>query len=700
MRRKIALYIADQLVDLDDQTIILFNYTMEDLSNPTTVKNSFSKSITLKGTPNNNKIFGDVFRLDRVTQYGESQIGINYNATRKTPFVIYNEMNEILESGYMKLDKIGKDGHNIEYNITLYGGLGSFFYGLMYNEDGNKKSLADLVYVDSENNRVSSFNLSPDVYYTTYDAWKYLKGDVFPHIKFWNIINFAPAYNGIPKNFDASRAIFFGHSPFANVVTSTTVDGIEYGLKSNANSRLMIFTNPHTEWEVRDLRWYLQRPVMSIKSFVNAICDKENNGGFDVVLDSIFFNEDNPYYEKAWFTLPMISEEFRNSTECLNEVLKSSLSPMEIFLSFTKVFGLCFQYDNRDKRITIMPRKSFYQAEEIVDLTKRIDRSSKIEITPFLADSLYYQFGGNAIGQYADEYKKLYDRDYGIQRVNTGVEFNSETTILTEGSILKDAAEVTETNRMFCVKRTRYGSEISEIFLLPAYERVVVQLWNNSSEEEQSVEVEMNANPDRPSVDNPLYEFADWLPKVQLHKNNTPEDGAYVMLFFDGTKETTPSSSSRKKYWLTNDHPDMALLNQGKPCWNLRGAGEDFNVIETTNLPSFRRNLIGTDGKTIEHTWEWGVPFMRGVPGIEGNKTIYSSWWQKYLTDLYDKDTKLMKCKVDLTGLFVNQSLLRKFYWYENAIWRLNKIDNHSLTTYDMTECEFIKVQDINNYIG
>ena len=440
MRRKIALYIADQLVDLDDQTFILFNYTMEDLSNPTKVKNSFSKSITLKGTPNNNKIFGDVFRFDRVTQYGESQVGINYNATRKTPFVIYNEMNEILESGYMKLDKIGKDGYNIEYNITLYGGLGSFFYGLMYNEDGNKKSLADLVYVDSENNRVSSFNLSPDVFYTTYDAWKYLKGDMFPHIKFWNIINFAPAYNGIPKNFDASRAIFLGHSPFTNVVTSTTVDGIEYGLKSNANSRLMVFTNPHTEWEVRDLRWYLLRPVMSIKSLVNAICDKENNGGFDVVLDSIFFNEDNPYYEKAWFTLPMISEEFRNSTECLNEVLKSSLSPMEIFLSFTKVFGLCFQYDNRDKRITIMPRKSFYQAEEIVDLTKRIDRSSKIEITPFLADSLYYQFGGNAIGQYADEYKKLYDRDYGIQRVNTGVEFNSETTILTEGSILKDAA--------------------------------------------------------------------------------------------------------------------------------------------------------------------------------------------------------------------------------------------------------------------
>ena len=42
MRRKISLYIGDQLADLDDQSFILFNYQMDDLSNPTIVKNSYS----------------------------------------------------------------------------------------------------------------------------------------------------------------------------------------------------------------------------------------------------------------------------------------------------------------------------------------------------------------------------------------------------------------------------------------------------------------------------------------------------------------------------------------------------------------------------------------------------------------------------------------------------------------------------------
>ena len=130
MRRKISLYIAGQKVDLDDQSFILFNYTMEDLSNPTIVKNSFSQQITLKGTPVNNRVFGRAFNLDRSIAYQGGETGADFDPSRKTPFTIYNEMDEILESGYVKLDSVSRTGANIEYKISLYGGLGSFFYAL------------------------------------------------------------------------------------------------------------------------------------------------------------------------------------------------------------------------------------------------------------------------------------------------------------------------------------------------------------------------------------------------------------------------------------------------------------------------------------------------------------------------------------------------------------------------------------------
>ncbi|MBQ2436646.1 MAG: hypothetical protein II265_01000, partial [Clostridia bacterium] len=146
MRNKVQLYIGGKRADLDDGSFILFTYTAEELTNPTIVRNSFSRQITLKGTPTNDEIFGHIYRNDRLTQYGGGATGPDFDPTRKTPFTISNEMGEILEDGYLKLNKVVRKGRTKEYAVTLYGGLGSFLYGLAYDNAGNKRTLADLDY--------------------------------------------------------------------------------------------------------------------------------------------------------------------------------------------------------------------------------------------------------------------------------------------------------------------------------------------------------------------------------------------------------------------------------------------------------------------------------------------------------------------------------------------------------------------------
>ena len=54
---------------------------------------------------------------------------------------------------------------------------------------------------------------------------------------------------------------------------------------------------------------------------------------------------------------------------------------------------------------------------------------------------------------------------------------------------------------------------------------------------------------------------------------------------------------------------------------------------------------------------------------------------------------RLMSVKVDFGGLQVSQALLQNFYWFDNSLWVLNKIINYSLTTWDDTECEFLKLK-------
>ena len=79
---------------------------------------------------------------------------------------------------------------------------------------------------------------------------------------------------------------------------------------------------------------------------------------------------------------------------------------------------------------------------------------------------------------------------------------------------------------------------------------------------------------------------------------------------------------------------------------------------------------------------------------------MYPQAWRAYLRDRYDVDSKVMRCRVDLSGLQVGQQLLRRFFWYQGAVWVLNSIGNYSMTTWDFAECEFVQVQDKEAYVG
>ena len=301
MRRKISLYIGNQLADLDDQSFILFNYQMDDLSNPTIVKNSYSQQITLKGTPANNRIFGDYFRTDRMVANTGGQTGVDFNASQKVPFTIYNEMSEILESGYVKLDSISRQRQDIQYKVTLYGGLGSFFYALSYDENGNKRTLADLDYLqtgspDTELNFVINAQ-------SIQEAWRRLREDTTA-APMWDVINFAPAYNGIPEgNFSPDKALV---DPTEVGLRDSITDGeVTYTPKSGYT--IVNLAQAHDEWAVKDLRSYLQRPVFSMKAFWDAICNPANNGGYEVDASVIQDYTKFGNYSSLWMTLPLIS---------------------------------------------------------------------------------------------------------------------------------------------------------------------------------------------------------------------------------------------------------------------------------------------------------------------------------------------------------------------------------------------------------
>lgn len=119
----IRLYINGTEADIDTRTVITLNKMFSDLSNPTVVKNTFSKTVSLPATNRNNELFEFIYKVD--------QIAIDFDPAKRVDFVLYSG-GALQTYGYMKLNKIivGANHEPYQYNVTLYGGLGSFFYTL------------------------------------------------------------------------------------------------------------------------------------------------------------------------------------------------------------------------------------------------------------------------------------------------------------------------------------------------------------------------------------------------------------------------------------------------------------------------------------------------------------------------------------------------------------------------------------------
>jgi hypothetical protein len=286
MRRRVTLYIAEQAADLSDDALVLLNIQREDLYNPAVVLNSYSQAVTLPGTANNDIIFGHYFRADHSVAGG-------FNPLVRVPFSIFADTGDVLVAGYCKLLNVTTQNGAHTYEVQLYGSLGEFIYGLAYDADGNKKSLASLDYLGGGDTELD-FVIDKTA---VAEAWARLGGDTSKPAM-WDVVNFAPCYNGIPDgDFDAGKALA---KPGDVGLT------LPAGYNPSTNGYVLInLPEGVDEWAAHDLRSYLQRPVLSVKALMEAIARPENNGGWTLDLSDIDTAAEWPYL-RTWITRPLL----------------------------------------------------------------------------------------------------------------------------------------------------------------------------------------------------------------------------------------------------------------------------------------------------------------------------------------------------------------------------------------------------------
>lgn len=125
------IFIEDQELDITKDFSQQITYAVDDLTNTDSKATSFSKTIVLPGTANNNRLFGNIFEFGN-SNFGSpssQSVGYGFNASKSAKARL--EINGLqVMKGVLRLLEIIRDGDYVEYEVALFGELGGFFSAL------------------------------------------------------------------------------------------------------------------------------------------------------------------------------------------------------------------------------------------------------------------------------------------------------------------------------------------------------------------------------------------------------------------------------------------------------------------------------------------------------------------------------------------------------------------------------------------
>lgn len=421
-------------------------------------------------------------------------------------------------------------------------------------------------------------------------------------------------------------------------------------------------------------------------------------GGQQTLYTAYTFNSfdiDITDYKVAYQT----NEGIRTGVEFTKkQLLDTDYSPCDFLRSYMRIFGLYAVCDPIRKKVSILSRHNFFKRSEIVDVQDLIDRQS-VEITPLVFNAKWYDWNLEADeSEYGKAYEDTYGKPYGRKKINTGYNFNRDTNEVLDGNIFKNAVQVLERSNAFCyIGEDKWQKS----WMMTGYKYNLYA--TNDATDTYEMDIPASSTIDLYSGFTTGYMYYDMYDKVQLHSaDNSPADGANVLLI-RGENISTEKGSIKLKYFISDDNSYMSLLNDGRPCWLYSTLSADSQgnsvCIFLDEIPYFSRYKVYSASGYITRSLDFGKPDEIYIPGLyyRPGSTIYEEFWQDYISDLYDKDSRVMKCKM-LIKERPTVDWLRRFYYFDNTLWRMLSIEDYNAAADKLTTVEFVRVQDINKY--
>lgn len=185
------LFIENYRLDVSADISTLLNFAIDDIKDFSSRSTTWSKTIVLPGTQNNNKLFGHIFQIGQSNSFNDTldNVGYNFNASKAADCIIFQDHMQTFK-GVLRLMQINITKGQIEYEVAVFGELA----GLNVSLSGSLLEELDFSQYNeiyNASNIVASWANTSGVglYYPLIDYGTY--SDITKHD--WDIRTFRPA---------------------------------------------------------------------------------------------------------------------------------------------------------------------------------------------------------------------------------------------------------------------------------------------------------------------------------------------------------------------------------------------------------------------------------------------------------------------------------------------------------------------------
>jgi hypothetical protein len=123
------IILENSRLDIYEDIGLELNLAIDDIKDFSSRNTTYSKTITVPGNANNNKIFGHIYSLTSANNYGVNtdlpSVGVNFDPTKQTNAKIFVNKIQVFK-GVLRLLEIKINKGAIEYECAVFGELGGF----------------------------------------------------------------------------------------------------------------------------------------------------------------------------------------------------------------------------------------------------------------------------------------------------------------------------------------------------------------------------------------------------------------------------------------------------------------------------------------------------------------------------------------------------------------------------------------------